>query len=523
MMSRRRVQASDAVELTPTDWPHIWSEGLAPLDELLVNVMTRLRVPRGTPVRLMYSSPEAAAEILGLPVGRSAAASASRLAMADLVRYDLKSHPHRALVIGSESRPTRTHVLSIADQESAVRNVWSWLTRAGLRPAQLCPSRAATLWWAAREAQRLSEPDISVHLHLGEFTTVILGTQDTRLLFIRCIDFGYNLLADALSKAGGSDSARLPSDQASTMLFESGIPLTGNSKGVPLARQALPMMQPVLQRYLVEAKQTLRFGLPSSSGEPARLLLQGPGAAIAGFSDLFVDQLQFDVALSPEDAAYAPCGPCAPRGELHSFATQASPGLSLWPAEIQQQRDYRLIRRSLIAGTTAAAFLIAADAVTTRITADRSIAQVESLRPQISRIEQIDTLEKGASAATQRLNQATTVLRTAAGDRISASGVLAELGRVQTEDVRLVNVRLSSTSARPGATLEGVAFLDGADRTTDPLEAYLETLRDSPLIESVMLSSARLARVEGRPAKRFSLQLVVVPTPLLVLAKEELP
>ena len=65
-------------------------------------------------------------------------------------------------------------------------------------------------------------------------------------------------------------------------------------------------MQPIIQRYMIETRQTVRFGMGENDIPRTTLILAGPGTKIPNLASLFENQLEFAVEMyTNADAPWA--------------------------------------------------------------------------------------------------------------------------------------------------------------------------------------------------------------------------
>src|SRR5262249_10185037 len=152
----------------------------------------------------------------------------------------------------------------------------AWLTRNGLSVHGLVPAKGAALALVIREAMSLPETGSHAVLWLVDYFSALAGWHNGRLVFSRAVDFWYWMLADPTYRAAWANGhINFDRRQSYQLLCKAGIPRRGQPVDAAMrlaAEHVLPFMQPVIQRYAIETKQTLRFGIPES--ELARTTLR---------------------------------------------------------------------------------------------------------------------------------------------------------------------------------------------------------------------------------------------------------
>jgi len=516
----RRVESAD---LDAADWPDAWSRQFRGLDGPLSQLIQRAGVRRGARADAVYQSPDTRVEFVTVQARARDAVAAARLALTQ-GGGDSTDRPSLARIVATENAggAARTHVLSAGDSDVALDALAKWLARAGLVPGNLVPAEAAEmLGLAARFEARTPGEDPSLML-VGEHRTVLASGEGSSLRCVRTLDFGYGAMIDAIARGAGAGELRTLSPSAlrhwaREALFRVGIPrrdqAVDESAGV-LAEHVLPMLQPVLQRFAVEIKQTLRFTLGEAGLVRGSLLLTGPGAAIPNLAPVLSTQIDIPVtAAEGQD-----------RSPLGAAANADLAALSLLPMSERRRRDGVAFKRVLLAGAGAAAVLIAADAARTfreQYDVERALS---AQTPRLVEVRRDIELRRQAAELAERVEAQETAARVCLGARPDWAALMDELGALAAGQVRLTDVNASSAGASSAATISGVApMADRASGAPDPLAAYIELLQKSPMIDGVELGSTRLGEFEGAPVKHFSVTARLVALPARLAGAEEKP
>lgn len=520
---RGRIVSSTCHRIPEGAVDRLWKGSDEVLTPMLERVVEELRVPARSSTVLLYSGPDSVLELFSLPVRGDDAPQAAELALADIARFSLHAHPSRItrLSLGKPD-PMTAHLIAAADRNETLEALSRWIESAKLRVSALIPDRYGDLLTAATAFNHADRSGAVVSLTIGRGASALIGGVDGKLAFARVIDLGIERLAESVSRALSEvnpDQANgpLPLEAGEDTLFEHGIPVGG-----PGAKRALdevgvnylPHLQPVLQRLVVEFKQTIRFGMPDAVN--TRILLGGLAARIPGLAEVLANQLELDVDPAPGSAG----------DDLSHAARTAIPVLArgsartpgLLPRRLEDATETRSLGRVVFAGTILAGLLLGGDALLTKASIDRVQTELADARPATQRMHTHLVAEEQAIALAGRVHAAEKELQSHLGERSSWAGLLSELSRCSTEEVRIIEVRGRHEGSATVVTLEGVAGGEGADGD-DPIGSYIRTLRDSPVIAAVKVGTTRRTEIEGRPATRFSVELTLVGMPTLASAQ----
>lgn len=490
------VRSVRNARLDAAAWDAAWEGRLAPLDELLRSALREGGARRGCPAFVIYSGRDASAEIKPFPLGATEAAEAAELGLSEVNSGGARTGEAR--VVDSTSTPSpRSQVLIYSDSDDKLSILFDWLRRCGLRPVGAAPETAACLAGAARAFRSCASEEPSAVLYIGPNHSGIAGGAGGELTCIRSIDVGYLRLADQLHRVL-AQGKELPAEGAADLLLRIGVPSrdavvseAGNIRG----DSVLPALFPVLQRFVVETRQTLRFGLGPQVAARARLHVTGPGAAVPGLLDSLSSQLEL-TAGPPVDQ---PCGSCA------SHLAREVGGRGLSPRHERLRRFERATIRSLAAGLALAAGVVAFDA----LHAVRAHAEVQTdlalIQPELHTLrDDHDRLASGARLAAHIAAVEAAIAEVGARGA-DYQALLGELSRITSDAVQLREIHGTQSPEGTFATVRGFAL---TRRTgADSLAEYIERLGTSPLIESVELRSTRAVQHSGLAARDFILNL----------------
>jgi hypothetical protein len=401
-----------------------------------------------------------------------------------------------------------------SDTDESVSRLTDAFLNAGLAGIDAVPMETALTASTVDHALNASAKGRSiVSVHFGQTRSVIIAAHDQRLLLARPVDFGTDRLIEALSHSIAPGEA--PSDGesiAQTLLFQHGLPTPGQTIDIGSHRLAaadiLPAIQPVLQRMLVEIRQSVRFGLSDLSETPI-VLLCGSGANIPRLSEAFSAELGFE---------------CIADQTVHSaqlsdltHAEQAMRNglrVRLIPRREAATGSVRSLRNALYAGSAAALVLGAGHTALVMQQEDQLRPQVDALRAQAQPASH-ESLDPAATANRVRAVRATIeAIDTTLGERADISTLLQELCVLTAETAILTDIEFSG-SRDAECRLRGYTRAEANDPGSS-VRLLIDDLRGSPLIESVRLEGTQTSVLDNHETQYFSatLKLRSVPHPI---------
>lgn len=520
-----------------------WKAGLRPLDDALRTALSAVGARPGSSALIVYHGPRSVAEVFSVPGSGSAAASAVELYLHQnlpnaasnwLMEYHLladgtsDSHDQIAGAGGA-----RTTALTYADAADDADVLAGWVRRAGLEVEGVLPAKAAMLRAGLRvpEVCKLDPPDAAprVFINLGEHAMTLTAWQGKRLLLARCADVGYSLLVDAILRSAKllPKSELFTREHATRTLFAGGLPQRGQvvDPGIQLSGDAvLPLMQPAMQRYVVETRQTLRFGMLESDAARASVQLIGPGAGIPGLAEALGVALDLHVQVS-EGAAK----PGESIGEEHvgdlglALELRSQTGWFV-PGSVRVLRTSRSMGRSVRVGAAVALLTLCG-------LAGRAYVGERSMRPAIAQLraeaDAIDAEVRATIAAQQKARDLAAIVSItdqAIGVRTNWRATLAMLSRAMPAGVELIDVagdfRSADVVGRPALTIRG-RVAGGPEDSTSRLR---DALSANPMVASARVVSSRVD-AEGEREFTIIIELQGVKTPgyLTADANEQTP
>ncbi|NNF43336.1 MAG: hypothetical protein HKN62_09860 [Phycisphaerales bacterium] len=497
-----------------------WAKTVRRSGVSLQKIVEELKVEGGE-ARVLYRSPTQSVDLSSFGVrAPNQAIDAAVLSCADSLPYSAMSAVTEAVIVGRDTRgdPRQMHVLVAAEREDIAEAIVHLVEEAGLKFVSATPLDAAVManFVGSELATKATHQG---SLYVGEYTSFFVVSSGGTLLFDRRIDLGLESLASSLTSPltvrGRGETIELSDEDAQTMLQNHGVPdrdaivheelqLTGG--------QVIPLLQPVLQRFIVELRQSLRFGLSEGDRSNLSIRVTGPGASIPGLTDLIGKELGVETRA---DDGYSSTTswttPGATEGELRDALKDPKvlQQLNLLPKELNQHRRFGRLRRWLWTGAAAALAMIALDGV-------RQHARLRTARDQAavyaSQIADLEALEQNVArlrSVMEATNALDATIREEVGLRVDLAACLKELSLTTPQQIRLLSMNFARDGSRTGGIVRGFAYLGDEGRGTG-LDTFIEQLRDSPLFTSVELGNVTMGAMHERKGERFEATFTIV-------------
>lgn len=503
----KRIRASKRAKVSPAIWEEAWGDGLSAYDVTLGSLIKSLGVGKNTRTSVLYGSPGSVTVVRSAPTTGDAGVDAARLEVVENVVNSGLEYISCATRLDHDEG---ANVLVSADRDLNAQTVFAWLSRAGCRLEALVPMRAIALRKVIRDVTS-REDDGTVTCYLGERTTVIASGGGGVLSSVRSIDFGFSLLVEAFARGlrqdveeGGSADVCMNHAEARERLFAVGLP-TGAGSGVEVSRSVLPLLQPVLQRYCIEIKQTIRFGMPEEGSGNRTLRLVGPGAAIRGFVDPLSQSIDNEVHVDPSWAKFDPDSVCSDQSLEQDFIQDDVPELRLTPRIVREQNASRQITAGIRAGVLCAGLALAAEGgiiYSKKADVSRSVSASE---PSLASVREHRSQCEQAGAMAVSFESASELTLEHMEHRPDWYALLGELASVGGDSISMAEIRVFREDARVQVAVVGRARL-GAEHG-NALGDLTEKLRASPLFRDVQLGSTSLVESGGQRSRRFELRL----------------
>lgn len=488
----RTSRGISAVQSREVDcaWEEAWRLGLAPFDGALRELLTRCEAI-GSTATIVYDSPDASAEVTTYPMVAAEALSAAQLTLAaDPTNSRVAAF---SVIWESIGANPKTEILSASDRIGTSEVLVAWAKRAGARVRGVIPAVAIDLARAIRILHAQPAQGKTCVLFVGENRSAIVGRNGSELVFARTIDSGIRLFAEAIVGASHSDGPRVSISESLEWVRKNGVPSRDGilPEGVEPVRLA-QLLSPILQRFIVETKQTLRFGF-GIDASAATLAVLGTWGPFRGLAKTLENQLGMD-AVELTDTPQI-------RGGLASWSS-SSDSTFLPPGEILHQQQSRL-NRVVTAGLVLALLGIVAEAGWTRTARAGIDVRLQMQESAISSMNQtIDATNQAAKLAheVELLSKGVAICDEGKVDYLA---LLGELSRITPQSMRLAEIATGTVRNGTELTIRGTVAV--TEDQLDALSRFLDALRASPVVSQVELGSTRLSEESGRRVKDFTL------------------
>ncbi len=551
LVARHQVLGFRTIALDGRDWAERWSAWLAraegPARAMLNDVGAR-----GLEATVIYASPTAAAGVFACPTGAgpTAAQHAARLALAEQATFPLSDHPGDEQVLGtdragaestnsraltsSSAGPTapQRHTLAVADVHTSAEVIASWARGVGVEPTALVPDDVPALvatFDAALDADPATGP--RAILWFGERNSVLAAGSGGTLRFIRVLRLGTETLLDALQRPlrrplssatqpDGGEPITLDRAKARELLARTGVPeATTPIADLGLTGAAiLPIVQPVLQRFGVELKQSLRFGLAEDERAAATLILHGPGSLVPRLGEVLASQCGIPCAAANGTMSAELLGE---PGKAHAVAWRALERLqiNLLPERMQTTQAFSRMRKAVWAGGAAALALLGSQA----FLAQRELGAIRVESAGVA--AQLDA-KSGAAATADAALKAVEARQTLdarihsiMGATVDWSSLLALLAEATPDAISLTSVQGTGPSgALPTLIVSGhihsTPGVSAAERDAAAvLRQFADRLAAAPIVTQAKLGATQRTRVRNVDVQRFDMTITLVPVP----------
>lgn len=508
-----------------TDWPQPWTSALLELADTLQRFVAELNCV-GAQATIIYSAPGALANVTSCPAaaGLANAERAARLALANVADFPIEFSATGATPLLHERPPkndttswiAHNHILAAADAEDRTQPICDWAAQAGLSAVRVVNADALALKLAVQSATSSSEEGVRAVLWIGEHSSVLAAGAPGRLLFVRTIASGIEPIAEALtsplrSSASPSDTISLSREQARRIFLELGVPAPDEQvPGHPelLGSTLLPHLQPALQRLSIEAKQSLRFGIPELLRGSVRLSIAGVGASVPRLGE---------VIARAAGIPHLPASTTGPSTLTEILLAFPKFPINVAPREIRAVAAARSLRTALLAGVGCAALLVGFEYIATGAQVSKDAAKLKSIKSAASaQSSSSQTLQK-AIAAQAELAHVESRVGAALNNTPSFPAMLLQLS-AEPAQIRLTSIELSSDSkSGHRATLIGRVLLSEVASPGSAINSFISDLANVPVVESARLGSAQRAQFDRYEVQNFeiNLSLLGLPAPSL--------
>ncbi len=526
------IASSLRVPLELSNDPTTWSKAVRGAGSKLKEIIKELDA-EGASVRVLFRSPAQSVDVHSFALRTSSQARAAAiLPLADSLPYALSSANLDAVAVGRDAggADRRWHVVVGADRSDVIRAIVEMVESAGLKFDSATPIDAAIIAGVVRSALAYAGPQHG-WLHFGKHSSFFVLGGSGRVRFVRSIALGTETIVNTLTRpirTPDEDPINLDHDTAQRIFYEHGVPDTDDLLDESLQlrrRHIMPQIQPVLQRYVVELRQSLRFGLSEEERHAIEITVSGPGSTIPGLVELIAWELNLKLAIDTRYREYDFRAPAGDGSELHDALgnTQFLDRLNLQPPEAAQRRQADRLRRWLWTGAAAALALIAVDAVQVGSNLSDARHRTAALKIAATQAAGMQETHKRLLAAGVALNELEQTIAAEAGARINMRAILQELSRVTPASIKLTSLRFTRAADVVTARLHGRAIeIDTATGQTE-VGTFITALKESSLFRNASLRDVARGSFAAGNGERFeaSFEAVLAPDAIQVASGDE--
>ncbi len=521
-MAHRRV------DLDRGEWPSAWLPALEELKAPLGECVSHLGCA-GMPAAIVYSLPGTFVNVHSCPAGagRWGAAEAAKLALASLATFPLDSNPHGMTLLHADrpgskddQAPLRLHMLSAADHDGTIAALTAWAASAGLNVTSVTPAEAVLNASAVALAMSAGPLENTATLWIGAHQSVLAVSLGHRLELVRTIATGTETLVDALlrpiRRRGEGEPVTLDRATARRLLASVGIPCPQQ----PLPEMPgfdgaciLPFLQPALQRLAVEIKQSLRFGVGEALRGSVKLHVAGEGAATPNLGDVLSRQAAFAPASSDAEHGSTPSVCSAAPRLTEQFLRMGETPICLLGLQAADDMALKGLRRTLLAGVTAAAALLTVQGLSARAALNEEQKRLDAIKSVAAGTQALAGVQDralAAKAATAAIDQRIAAAMGQAPDWATFMAVIAER---TPASMRIVDAGMSTGQGRATCALRGYVRIDETPDAPGEIRRFVETLSREPIVESVKLGATQRNQARGHDAATFELSIALVALP----------
>jgi len=523
-----------------------WAETLRARHQTLASWVRELNL-QGTPTTVLFNSPTAVAALPACPaaLGEAAIERASILALAEAAGYPIADNPTSTATLFIDRRPVEkpsqsgtpqtpgqrmAHTLAAVETDANCTLLSQWIASCGLTPTRLIPAFVPPI---SRLAATLSRrpaaggDSLSATLWFGEHESFFIVGDANGVVLFRALSVGVENLVEALLRpitprgADGAcgDPVTIDRAAARSLLDRTGIPQPGDTvdeRSGFTGASVLPLMNPVLQRFSIEIKQSLRFGLSDKQRSAVALTLDGPGAALPRI-DAALAQL-CAVPVAPAQAPRTGERGSSTDGNIAAVIADPAPTLSLLPATMQQAQIRTRARRSLWVGLAVSAATVAAYGGWLYMDLHAARSQAATLYARAEEARRAEQAANAATASAASALAANAYVARAMGAAPDVAAVLALLGETTDRRTTLESIDVRESETAWVCRVSGMMQAGDDKAFADALKAYTDAIAKSPLVASVKLGAAARTKVNDADAHRFDLTIELVEVPYSTVA-----
>jgi len=529
----RRVLRTAVQMSTLASGEHEFPESLSGLRVSLSKLVEECQC-KGLKATVIYQSAASSVLATSAPssLGPADVEEAARLAIAGVADFSIEGAPlaMSALltdhpVAGSAHSMRQSHSLSATERTETIEAIGDWVVHAGLRFAGAVPAGAVAMHAAVMAAWSIGgrSRDHAAVLWIGEHGSGLACVTGGSVRFVRHFGVGIESLVGALCQPlrGRDEQAPellLDRTTARALLADVGVPAPDHPlPGLPgyTGAAVLPVIQPALQRITIEAKQSLRFGIPEQERTSIKMQIVGPGANIPGLAEWVTRQCNLErVETSAQTRANGPGDLSSTCGAIAGVIAAGHDIPILVPEQLARQRVRGRARMALAVGVALAGGWIGSDWYSARAELDDQTLRLSALQSEMSEGESAARLRQATIVARQAFGGVEGRVAAALGSGADAPGVLEAVALAASPEVRLSTIELQSAKESLTCRISGFVRLSESSDPTRAITSFVDSLAATPLFRSVRLGSTQRTRIDGAQSHAFDLIVEVVPLPL---------
>ncbi|MCH8985672.1 MAG: hypothetical protein IIB04_03550 [Acidobacteria bacterium] len=474
---------------------------------------------KGAKATVLYSSSSASFGVFSCPVstGMSKALDAAALALEEAADFPLADNPHSTTRLCTDTRqpsPDRPgsqmiHVFGLAESDAVAAQICQWVHDCGLRVQVIMPARAVSMLAAVEAAMTPASQYTRIVLHMSDDNTVLAAARNGSLRFVRTIGADASAFVNALtgdiktSGAAGS-TVRLTRSQAAALLFREGIPQSGREVDPAMgisANDVLPLLQPILQRCVIETKQSIRFGLTLDERDNALFAVTGVGARIPGLAELIARQtsIELDDGMSHDDGTGS---------SLESYAALTDPPSGIVSVSVRSHRRSRRLQIALAMGLCAGMLFLGTDAAMTHVKIKNSQLASQALEHRLASTRPVQQASQRLIHSEALLARTDRTFAHVTRGRAQWDAVLALFSMTASENVTFSRIHMSQDAGRPTCSLSGEIRADSEQDARNEFASLIAALSNTPIVEHCSIASTVKDRTNPG-VQRFELRLAL--------------
>lgn len=505
--------------------PNNWLRSLRRFSGELKSFVDRQRLT-GASATVVYDSPTASVNLIGVPAASGAGATeAATLSCLDALPYSATAAVMQAEVIGRDRSgdARQVHVLVAAERNDVAGAIVEAIEDAELKYLAASPIDALIMRRQAARALRQADRTMGL-LYIGEHSSHFVVGGAGRLDFERRLSFDLHAMESTIRRpvlrdsAGNSGVIELNAEDARRIVHCFGVPDRNAVVHEPIGltgAQVIPLIQPLLQRLIVELRQSLRFGVSEKRRQEIPIEISGPGASVPGLAQTIGDELGVTIDIDSAWSKYGFEDVVSSGGEFERAIRRAADisRLNLQPNELAGRRRLQRLKKWLWTGAAAALAIIAIDYAQYNARLENARDQANMLSISAGDIEALratsEKLEETIGALTE-LDQRVTA---ETSESVSFRALFNELTRVTPPAVRLTSFNFNRVEDQLVGRVNGYVFDTAGDGGQGALTTFIDSLRASPLLADVRLGDVQIGTVDGAQGRRFDAELIAVAVP----------